>query len=219
MAWAAEYTSAEEMMAAYSARRQRLSHPPLAVIDDGIDLKRMPKGFRPAERKVLIEPVNAPAVVVPIRAKRPWFAPTFEEMETCPTPTADVWRRYVNGFCLVLEKDRERYCPQLNQPDFWANRDDDLFARVPRLKGGAVPKTAPEIVAAVALKHELSKTVLLSDRRRRREVWARHELYWWLRMLTPWSMPRIGRFLCDRDHTTILHGVRRHQARLDAGEA
>lgn len=47
----------------------------------------------------------------------------------------------------------------------------------------------------------------------------RQELMWILRDKALWSLPQIGRFLGDRDHTTILYGVRRHQARLDAAAA
>lgn len=32
------------------------------------------------------------------------------------------------------------------------------------------------------------------------------------------SLPQIGRYLGGRDHTTILHGVRAHKARMEAGE-
>ena len=215
MAWAAEYTSAEEMMAAYAARRQRISSPSVAVVDNGIDLKRPAKGFRPAERKILI----GPAEVVSIRAKPAWAGPGLAEMDRCEMPEAEIWRRYIDGFCLVLTDAGERYCPELNIPDFWSSKDEDLAARAPRLKGGVYPKNATEILMAVALKHGLTKTEILSKRRRVYEVLARQEAYWWLNALLPWSLPQIGRFMGGLDHTTILHGVRRHQARLDAGEA
>lgn len=44
---------------------------------------------------------------------------------------------------------------------------------------------------------------------------ARQELMWLLRQQERWSLPQIGRFLGGRDHTTIIHGVRQHQRRLD----
>lgn len=30
-----------------------------------------------------------------------------------------------------------------------------------------------------------------------------------------WSMPQIGKFLGGRDHTTVLHGIRQHTARVE----
>lgn len=47
---------------------------------------------------------------------------------------------------------------------------------------------------------------------------ARHEAWWRMRHELSLSYPQIGR-LWGRDHTTILNGVRKHQARIDAGLA
>ena len=44
----------------------------------------------------------------------------------------------------------------------------------------------------------------------------RQEAMWRMRQAGKWSLPQIGRFLGERDHTTILAGVRAHQKRLDA---
>ena len=44
----------------------------------------------------------------------------------------------------------------------------------------------------------------------------RQEAMWRMRQAGKWSLPQIGRFLGGRDHTTVLAGVRAHQARLDA---
>lgn len=49
-------------------------------------------------------------------------------------------------------------------------------------------------------------------------VAARHYLMWRLRRETTWSLPEIGRFLGGRDHTTVLHGVRKWDQRLKEAE-
>jgi hypothetical protein len=57
-----------------------------------------------------------------------------------------------------------------------------------------------------------------------RVVRARHEMCWrFYNEFKRWdgrrpSMPEIGRWLGGLDHSSVLHGIRRHQARLDAGE-
>ena len=40
-------------------------------------------------------------------------------------------------------------------------------------------------------------------------VAARHEAVWRVREVTKWSPPRVGQFFAGRDHTTVLHSVRR----------
>lgn len=47
---------------------------------------------------------------------------------------------------------------------------------------------------------------------------ARQECFWALRNVFNFSLVKCGRALGNRDHTTALHGIVRHQARIDAGE-
>ena len=75
---------------------------------------------------------------------------------------------------------------------------------------------AAEILAAVCVVRKIDKTDLLSPRRTPKTVTIRHEAYWLVKKLTKLSLPQIGRIL-ERDHATILHGVRKHQAKIDAG--
>lgn len=76
--------------------------------------------------------------------------------------------------------------------------------------------TLRDILIGVCLVHGLSAEEVLADRRARRIVAARQEFMWLAKRYTPFSYPRIGKFLGGRDHTTVLHGARRHQARIDA---
>ena len=66
-----------------------------------------------------------------------------------------------------------------------------------------------EMVRIVANYFSVSEMELLGARRTKNITEARHVLYWLCRELTPYSLPEIGRRLDGRDHTTILHGIRK----------
>lgn len=78
---------------------------------------------------------------------------------------------------------------------------------------------ARRTVAMCAERHGVTYNDIMSPRRNKKIVIARMEAVWRVKMGTTWSLPRIGRFFGDRDHTTILHSVRTHQAKVDRGEA
>jgi hypothetical protein len=58
---------------------------------------------------------------------------------------------------------------------------------------------------------------LKSARRQQPLVDARQELYWQIYKNTNWSLPRIGK-LFNKDHTTVLHGVRKVERRKQGYE-
>ncbi len=72
-----------------------------------------------------------------------------------------------------------------------------------------------EIVLAVRAKHALTIAELWSARKKHKFVMARHEAWWLAARLTKLSTPLMGRMSGDRDHTTVLSGIRKHQWRLD----
>lgn len=77
----------------------------------------------------------------------------------------------------------------------------------------AEPGYAPRrIVQEVAAQHDLTPEDLTGPRSRRTESRARHEAMWRIRRETRLSYPQIGRFF-NRDHTTVINGVRRHEQR------
>lgn len=81
------------------------------------------------------------------------------------------------------------------------------------------PKMAGEagqIMLAVAAAHKVTVAELCGPSRQRRIAWPRQELMWALYDTGRYSMPQIGRFIGGRDHTTALHGIRRHEERLAA---
>jgi len=81
--------------------------------------------------------------------------------------------------------------------------------------GWSAPKpTMRSITQAFAEDSEFTVAQLIGPGRTQSLAWARQELMWLLRRQERWSLPQIGRFLGCRDHTTILHGIRAHQARL-----
>jgi chromosomal replication initiator protein len=73
--------------------------------------------------------------------------------------------------------------------------------------------TVGAILRAVSATFEIRETEILSERRMQRSCIPRHAVMGLARDLTPYSLPRIGRAL-GRDHTTVLNGIGRHEARL-----
>ncbi len=75
------------------------------------------------------------------------------------------------------------------------------------------------IALEVCSKHQIQLNELISPRRSREVVRARHECFWRLKKETSLSFPQIGRYFGGRDHTTVLHGIRAHEKRMEAGNA
>jgi chromosomal replication initiation ATPase DnaA len=65
------------------------------------------------------------------------------------------------------------------------------------------------IVLASAKYFQMNPTEIYSHRRDTYAVRARHVACYLAKEMTTLSYPVIGRFIGDRDHTTILHAVRR----------
>jgi chromosomal replication initiation ATPase DnaA len=72
-----------------------------------------------------------------------------------------------------------------------------------------------QLIAEVAARRGLTVLDLKSERRGGGVAAVRHEVMWRLRSATALSLPAIGRALGGFSHTTVLRGVRRHQARLE----
>ncbi len=99
---------------------------------------------------------------------------------------------------------------------------------------GPPPRTLPEgpkgkaffdqTLAAVASSHGVSSADILGPFRFRALVHARQELAWRMRNAKDslgdprFSLPQIAAWM-DRDHTTILHAVRAHEARTGRARA
>ena len=73
-----------------------------------------------------------------------------------------------------------------------------------------------DIIRAVCSEFQLTKTELLAERRSHDVVRPRHVAFALCKHLTTRSLVEIGRRLGDRDHTTVLHGIRKMASILDA---
>ena len=74
-----------------------------------------------------------------------------------------------------------------------------------------------DIVLEVAQQHGFRVEEITGASRNAELVRVRHEAMWKARQERPdLSLPQLGRLFGGRDHTTILHGVRRHEERMKA---
>lgn len=100
-----------------------------------------------------------------------------------------------------------------------SDKPNDL-PELPAVRWGAL--AWKRIVEEVARKHKVATVDLMSARRKQKYVDARHELFWRLKTETTFSLPQIGRICGGRDHTTVLHGIRKYEEtvlRVKADEA
>jgi chromosomal replication initiator protein len=72
-----------------------------------------------------------------------------------------------------------------------------------------------DIQRVVARHYNVSKSDLLSSRRTRTIVRPRQIAMYLAKVLTPRSLPEIGRRFGGRDHTTVLHAVRKIEGMVD----
>jgi chromosomal replication initiator protein len=82
----------------------------------------------------------------------------------------------------------------------------------PHLRGGERRVTVDDIQKATAEHFRLKQADLLSERRTRAVARPRQAAMWLAKQLTTRSLPDIGRRFGGRDHTTVLHAVRRIEA-------
>jgi Bacterial dnaA protein helix-turn-helix len=84
-------------------------------------------------------------------------------------------------------------------------------------KGTSAPKStgskARGAVRAVSKRTGVSVDDILGRQRINVIASARHEAIWRVRQVTEWSLPRVGHFFVQRDHTTVLHSIRRMEDR------
>jgi hypothetical protein len=72
-----------------------------------------------------------------------------------------------------------------------------------------------QIVDWVAMKTGYSKAELMSIRRHRDLTIARHLVWQIAKRTTSLSYPQMGRFFGDRDHTTVLHAIKKTPANIN----
>jgi Bacterial dnaA protein helix-turn-helix len=72
------------------------------------------------------------------------------------------------------------------------------------------------IQQAVALHFKIRREDLLSSRRTANLITPRHAAVWLAKRLTTKSLPEIGRRFGGRDHTTVLHAIRKTEQKIAA---
>lgn len=95
-----------------------------------------------------------------------------------------------------------------HEPQLSVERIDELLGHIYRT--GEPKRVRIEDIQRVVSRHyNVSKTDLLSNRRTRTIVKPRQIAMYLAKVMTPRSLPEIGRRFGGRDHTTVLHAVRK----------
>ncbi len=94
------------------------------------------------------------------------------------------------------------------EPQISIERIDEILGHIYR-SGEPKRVRIEDIQRIVARHYNVSKTELLSNRRTRTIVKPRQMAMYLSKVLTPRSLPEIGRRFGGRDHTTVLHAVRK----------
>ena len=103
------------------------------------------------------------------------------------------------------------------EPTLTLERVDELLAH---LVGAGEPKRVriEDIQRVVARHYNVSRQELVSNRRTRVIVKPRQIAMYLAKTLTPRSFPEIGRRFGGRDHTTVLHAVRKIEELISADQ-
>jgi chromosomal replication initiator protein len=94
------------------------------------------------------------------------------------------------------------------EPQITIDRIDEILGHIYR-SGEPKRVRIEDIQRIVARHYNVSKTELLSNRRTRTIVKPRQVAMYLAKVMTPRSLPEIGRRFGGRDHTTVLHAVRK----------
>ena len=94
------------------------------------------------------------------------------------------------------------------EPQITIDRIDEILGHIYR-SGEPKRVRIEDIQKIVARHYNVSKTELLSNRRTRTIVKPRQVAMYLSKVMTPRSLPEIGRRFGGRDHTTVLHAVRK----------
>lgn len=97
---------------------------------------------------------------------------------------------------------------QTFEPQITIERIDEILGHIYR-SGEPKRVRIEDIQRVVARHYNVSKTELLSNRRTRNIVKPRQIAMYLAKVMTPRSLPEIGRRFGGRDHTTVLHAVRK----------
>ena len=99
------------------------------------------------------------------------------------------------------------------EPDLSIERVDDILGHLVRVEEPRKIKIE-DIQRTVSSHYNVSRTDMLSNRRTRQIVKPRQIAMYLSKMMTPRSLPEIGRRFGGRDHTTVLHAVRKVESMI-----
>jgi hypothetical protein len=160
--------------------RERLRNPPNAVPDVGIDLKRTPA---PPKAVALAPPATTPAPATPEDPRILWI----KRRKPDETEAEFIERQ-------ILHHRGRMECAIARREKLFGKRDS------PRIE---------DIQDAVCAVYLVEKKEMLSRRRAAHLVRPRHVAMYLAKEMTGLSLPGIGRKFAFRDHTTVLHAVRK----------
>ncbi|MFZ2099670.1 MAG: chromosomal replication initiator protein DnaA [Oricola sp.] len=99
------------------------------------------------------------------------------------------------------------------EPDLSIERVDDILGHLVRVEDNRKIRIE-DIQRAVSRHYNVSRTDMLSNRRTRVIVKPRQIAMYLAKIMTPRSLPEIGRRFGGRDHTTVLHAVRKVESMI-----
>lgn len=97
--------------------------------------------------------------------------------------------------------------------------DDIAFGPVVIHDSEPEPPSCQEIIRATAQHFGVTKLEMISQRRHEYLVTARQVAIYMCQTLTSRSTPHIGKYMGNRDHTTVIHATRKIHGRILAGDA
>ena len=104
--------------------------------------------------------------------------------------------------CLEPKKVEPEPDPEPTPPPFFEN-----ITEMPSQK----------IMREVSEKHKIPVDHIKGDSRRKHIINARHEFCYRLKNELGFSLKQIGRMIGNRDHTTVLNAIRKHEKNLAKG--
>jgi hypothetical protein len=111
---------------------------------------------------------------------------------------------------VAITPDKLGYCPPVAK-----KRPTGVVSELTGLAPLATPRdNYVNVLRMVAAKHNLDPNDIMGENRNRKLIAARHEFWYIAHFELGYSYCHIGRF-AKKDHSTILHGAKKHAAMLD----
>lgn len=119
------------------------------------------------------------------------------------------------------EPPKPKIIPSLVKPHVARERDFIHIETREALRAEGSPSpdlTWRDMVSETARKYGLTARQIIGSDQSNNVSMARQECFYRLSKELGYSTPKIGSLIGDRDHATVLHGIKRHQSRIDIAE-